>query len=433
MNNKSKFNIIAGLAMIFLFVTSCDTEKEDVLEKGDEIQKVEIPSSDATNPIVAGQMIVIHGEGFTANSEIWIQPSPVTKAEGKEVKAEIISVSENGISFITPKVSGQCDILLRQNGKSQTLGSIYMEEKDLESLSEYMYIIGGTEENSPSLHKYDQSNNSFQKVSELQKGYVIKFALSGTNGNGIAYYFQDISASNKVSLCSYNLKTNKEHVICSDWLTKFNNSANGQAIGMIEGSLCGVECSWEKGFEIIQFGDNGTKTLIKTFPTSQLVAGKEVVKFYCEDDNLLFNYDSSSKSVLVTGSIQFKGEDDTSECLISLNIKTGEIKMIRDEQSKIWFQTLSTGKQILLLETDTEIDETTIKTINPETLEAGNTLDVVKQYILHPVYNKQSNLICWKKHYESGYCIMQYSLEDRTINETIASLPYIETLFSIKY
>ena len=62
MNNKSKFNIIAGLAMIFLFVTSCDTEKEDVPEKGDEIQKVEIPSSDATNPIVAGQMIVIHGE-----------------------------------------------------------------------------------------------------------------------------------------------------------------------------------------------------------------------------------------------------------------------------------------------------------------------------------------------------------------------------------
>lgn len=112
---------------------------------------------------------------------------------------------------------------------------------------------------------------------------------------------------------------------------------------------------------------------------------------------------------------------------------TGEIKMIRDEQSKIWFQTLSTGKQILLLETDTEIDETTIKTINPETLEAGNTLDVVKQYILHPVYNKQSNSICWKKHYESGNCIMQYSLEDRTINETIASLPYIETLFSIKY
>ena len=138
MNNKSKFNIIAGLAMIFLFVTSCDTEKEDVPEKGDEI-----PSSDATNPIVAGQMIVIHGEDFTENSEIWIQPSTVTKAEGKEMKAEIISVSENGISFITPKVSGQCDILLRQGGKSQTLGSVYMEEKDLESLSEYMYIIGG--------------------------------------------------------------------------------------------------------------------------------------------------------------------------------------------------------------------------------------------------------------------------------------------------
>lgn len=136
---------------------------------------------------------------------------------------------------------------------------------------------------------------------------------------------------------------------------------------------------------------------------------------------------------MVTGSIQFKGEDDTSECLISLNIKTGEIKMIRDEQSKIWFQTLSTGKQILLLETDTEIDETTIKTINPVTLEVGNTLDVVKQYILHPVYNAQSNSICWKKHNESEYCIMKYSLEDKTTSKTIASLPYIEALFSIKY
>jgi len=433
MNNKSKLNIIAGLAMIFLLVTSCDTEKDDVPAKGDEIQKVEIPFSDATNPITAGQMVVIHGEGFTANSEIWVQLSTMTKAKGKEVKAEIISVSENGISFLTPKISGQCDILLKQEGKSQRLGSVYMEEKDLDSLPEDMYVIGGSEENLPSLHKYDQLNNSFLKVSELQKGDVIKFVLSGTNGNGVAYYFQDISASDKVSLCGYDLKTNKEQVISTDWLTKFNNAANGQAIGMIEGSLCGVECSWEKGFEIIQFGDNGTRTLIKTFPTSQLVAGKEVIKFYCEDDNLLFNYDSATKSVLVTGSIQFKGEDDTSECLISLNIKTGEIKMIRDEQSIIWFQTLNTGKQILLLETNTEKDETTIKTINPATLESGITLDVVQQYILHPVYNKQSNSICWTDHNESGYGIMKYGLEDKSVSKSTASLPYIETLFSIRY
>lgn len=434
MNYRSKLNIIVGLAMIFFFVASCDADKEDIPENGGEIQKVEVPSSDATNPITAGQMIVIHGEGFKTDSEIWIQASTTTKTEGKGVKAEVISVSENGISFITPKMSGQCDILLKHDGKSQTLGSIYMEEKDLGNLSEYMYIIGGSEENSPSLHKYDLSNGSFQKVSELQKGDVIKFALSGTNGNGIAYYFQDMSASYKVvSLCSYDLKTNKEQVICTDWLTKFNNAATGQAIGMIEGSLCGVECSLDKGFEIIQFGNNGTKTLIKTFPASQLVAGKEVIKFYCEDDNLLFNYDSSSKSVLVTGSIQFKGENDTSECLISLNIKTGEIKMIRDEQSKIWFQTLSTGKQILLLETNTEKDETTIKAINPETLESGTTLDVVQQYILHPIYNKQSNSICWKKHNESGYGIMKYSLENKTVSKSTASLPYIETLFSIRF
>lgn len=433
MNYRSKLNIIAGLAMILIFMVSCGTDKDDVPEKGDEIQKVEVPSSDATNPIIAGQMVVIHGEGFTANSEIWIQSSTATKAEGKEVKAEIISVSENGISFITPKISGQCDVLLRQDGKSQKLGSVYMKEKDLENLSEYIYIIGGSDENSPSLHKYDLSNGSFQKVSDLQNGDVIKFALSGTNGSGIAYYFQDIYALDKVSLCSYDLKTNKEQVICTDWLTKFNNAATGQAIGMIEGSLCGVECSLDKGFEVIQFGNNGMKTLIKTFPASQLVAGKEVIKFYCEDDNVLFNYDSATRSVLITGSIQFKGENDTSECLISLNIKTGQIKMIRDEQSKIWFQTLNTGKQILLLETNTEKDETVIKTINPETLESGTTLDVVQQYISYPIYNKQSNSIYWDKRNEPGYGIMKYSLENKTVSKSTASLPYIETLFSIRY
>lgn len=433
MNYRSKLSIIAGLAMILLSVTACSTSEEDVPAAGDEIQELEVPSSDAMNPIVAGQMIVVHGVGFVANSEIWIQPAVVTKVESKGVKAEIISVSENGISFITPKLLGKCDILLKREGKSQLLGSVYMEERKIDSLSEYIYVIGGSDEDSPSLHKYILSDGSYQKTGDLQKGDVIKFALPSTNGSGIVYYFQDISASGKVSLCSYDLKSNKAQVICSDWLTKFNNAATGQAIGMIEGSLCGVEYSWEKGFEIIQFGNNGTKTSLKTFPNDELIAGKEVIKFYCEDDNLLFNYDSSSRSVLVTGSIQLKGEEHSSECLLSLNIKTGEVQMIRDKQSDIWFQTLNTGKQMLLLETNTEIDETTIKVINPETLETGGTLDVVKQYMLHPVYNEESRSICWEKRNESGYGVMKYSLDNLVVSTTNSSLPYIEALFSIKY
>lgn len=441
MNYRSKLNIIAGLAMIFLFVTSCSTDKDDVPGAAEKIQEIEVPSSDTTNPVVVGQMLVIHGKGFKADSEIWIQPSAKTKADGKGLKAEIVSISENGISFIAPKMSGQCDILLKQDGKSQTLGSVYMEERDLKSLPEYLYAIGGLDEDSPLLHKYDLSNSSFQRVSDLGKGDVIKFALPSTNGSGIVYYFQKMSTSDnsdkgtRVSLYSYDLKTNKEQMICSDWLTKFNNAATGQAIGMIEGSLCGVECSWEKGFEVIQFGNSGKRTLIKAFPNNKLVAGKEVIKFYCEDDNLLFNYDSSTKSVLVTGDIQFKGEEHSLECLLSLNIKTGEIKMIRDEQDVIWFQTLNTGTQILLLETNTEKDETTIKAINPETLESGITLDVVKQYVLHPVYNEQSNSICWEKRNEMGHGhgIMTYSLATKEVSTTTTSLPYIETLFSIRY
>lgn len=396
------------------------------------VKEIEVPTSGTSNPIVPGQMIAVYGKGFTGSSEIWFHSSVKTKADNPvEFKAEIISVSDNDISFIAPKVSGQCDILLKQDGKTQTLGSAYIEEKNLDQLKEYMYVIGGIEE-SPSVYQYIQGNDELQKKSDLKKGDVIKFALPGTNGNGKVYYFQRIDSSDKVSLCSYDLKINEEQVICSDWLNKFANDAAGQSIGMIEGSLCGVECSWEKGFEIIQFGKNGKNAIIKTYPTTQLVAGKQVVKFYCEDDNLLFNYDAETKCVLVTGAIQFEGEEDTSECLISLNIRTGDIKMIRNRQSNIWLQTLNTGKQILLLET--EENKTTIKQINASTLETVSTLGVSNRYIFNPVYLEQSNEICWaSSDYGSDYYIMKYDLNTQKENITSCSLSYIETLFSIKY
>ena len=425
-------SIIAGLAMIFFSFAGCSSNDEDMPREVTLVKEIEVPTSGTSNPIVPGQMIAVYGKGFTGSSEIWFHSSVKTKADNPvEFKAEIISVSDNGISFIAPKVSGQCDILLKLDGKTQTLGSAYIEEKNLDQLKEYTYVIGGIED-SPSVYQYIQGNDELQKKSDLKKGDVIKFALPGTNGNGKVYYFQRIDSSDKVSLCSYDLKINEEQVICSNWLNKFANDAAGQSIGMIEGGLCGVECSWEKGFEIIQFGKNGKNTIIKTYPTTQLVAGKQVVKFYCEDDNLLFNYDAETKCVLVTGSIQFEGEEDTSECLISLNIRTGDIKMIRDRQSKIWFQTLNTGEQILLLET--EENKTTIKQINASTLETVSTLGVSNRYIFNPVYLEQSNEICWtSSDYGSAYYIMKYDLNTQKENITSCSLSYIETLFSIKY
>lgn len=108
--------------------------------------------------------------------------------------------------------------------------------------------------------------------------------------------------------------------------------------------------------------------------------------------------------------------------------------MIRDEQSNVWFQTLQAGSQMLLLEITKRIDKTTIKTLNPATLESKDSF-LVEQYLFHPVYGKQSNSIYWwsQSNDSSSDGIMKYSLDTHTVGETTVSLPYIEALFSIKY
>ena len=382
------------LGMVFLFMAAC-SDDADNSDPNNDIQNIEMPSSGAESPIVSGKLVVIRGNGFSENSEIWFQ----TSSRSGEKKADVISYSDESISFIAPNMTGNCDVILRQEGKEKTLGQMFLEEKDVDNMNDYTYAAGynvvdfeDNENTFPILYVFDRQSGDFEKKNELPNGEIIKFILAENNGNQNIYYFKRcLPISKEVSLYKYNLAKQEEKKVCANWLNKFYNASPGMAIGMIENTLCGLEASVDKGFEIVSFDDNGKTTLLKkAFPYDR-INGKYVTQFYCEDDNLLFNYDSKSRCVLVTGSIRFEDDRESFDCLLSLNMKTGDIKLLRDEQNDAYYyEVLNTKQGFVLLEIGKDIDKTIVKTINPETLETTSILAEIDEYITSAIYNEKT-------------------------------------------
>lgn len=426
------------LGMVFLFMAAC-SDDADNSDPNNDIQNIEMPSSGAESPIVSGKLVVIRGNGFSENSEIWFQ----TSSRSGEKKADVISYSDESISFIAPNMTGNCDVILRQEGKEKTLGQMFLEEKDVNNMNDYIYAAGynvvdfeDNENAFPILYVFDRQSGDFEKKNELPNGKIIKFILAENNGNQNIYYFKRcLPISKEVSLYKYNLAKQEEKKVCANWLNKFYNASPGMAIGMIENTLCGLEASVDKGFEIVSFDDNGKTTLLKrAFPYDR-INGKYVTQFYCEDDNLLFNYDSKSRCVLVTGSIRFEDDRESFDCLLSLNMKTGDIKLLRDEQNDAYYyEVLNTKQGFVLLEIGKDIDKTIVKTINPETLETTSILAEIDKYITSAIYNEKTNSIYWESsNGTSEDYVMEYNFDSKEVSVSNTSLPYIEALFSIKY
>lgn len=426
------------LGMVFLFMVAC-SDDADNSDPNNDIQNIEMPSSGAESPIVSGKLVVIRGNGFSENSEIWFQ----TSSRSGEKKADVISYSDESISFIAPNMTGNCDVILRQEGKEKTLGQMFLEEKDVDNMNDYTYAAGynvvdfeDNENAFPILYVFDRQSGDFEKKNELPNGEIIKFILAENNGNQNIYYFKRcLPISKEVSLYKYNLAKQEEKKVCANWLNKFYNASPGMAIGMIENTLCGLEASVDKGFEIVSFDDNGKTTLLKkAFPYDR-INGKYVTQFYCEDDNLLFNYDSKSRCVLVTGSIRFEDDRESFDCLLSLNMKTGDIKLLRDKQNDAYYyEVLNTKQGFVLLEIGKDIDKTIVKTINPETLETTSILAEIDEYITSAIYNEKTNSIYWESsNGTSEDYVMEYNFDSKEVSVSNSSLPYIEALFSIKY
>ena len=83
-----------------------------------------LPASGAENPIEPGTTVTIRGNGFTAGSEIWLGTSADT-----EVRAEVTQTTEEGIVFTAPETIGEQHVILRQEGGTWDLGTLYFGTK----------------------------------------------------------------------------------------------------------------------------------------------------------------------------------------------------------------------------------------------------------------------------------------------------------------
>ncbi len=83
-----------------------------------------LPASGAENPIEPGTTVTIRGNGFTAGSEIWLGTSADT-----EVRAEVTQTTEEGIVFTAPETTGEQHVILRQEGGTWDLGTLYFGTK----------------------------------------------------------------------------------------------------------------------------------------------------------------------------------------------------------------------------------------------------------------------------------------------------------------
>lgn len=122
-------NLFACIIVLFGFIHfSCSKNNEPQFDF--PISNLKVPSSDINKPFISGETITIQGSGFQQSAEIWIASQ--SKSPLDDIKAQITSITESGISFIAPEISGQRTIILKQSGNKYILGDIYIDNTSID-------------------------------------------------------------------------------------------------------------------------------------------------------------------------------------------------------------------------------------------------------------------------------------------------------------
>ncbi len=101
----------------------CGCDKDDV---PCPVTEISVPASSAENPVQPGSSVTIKGKGFTDTSEIWLRGTD----HAAEVHVEITDISTASLTFTAPEVSGEQNVILKQDGGEWSLGKLYFVELD---------------------------------------------------------------------------------------------------------------------------------------------------------------------------------------------------------------------------------------------------------------------------------------------------------------
>jgi YD repeat-containing protein len=164
---------------LIMCLSSCSKDDDD---NGSElpIAGLQLPSSSSENPFKAGATVTIQGTGFNSSSEIWLRATPATKNEG-DVKAKITEVTAGSISFEVPEgVSGEKDLILKQDGKEQSLGSLVFTDTKLVKKRITKQTFSYSDENREKYEfVYDEATGRLKTMKTQWDDYKFKYDDTG--------------------------------------------------------------------------------------------------------------------------------------------------------------------------------------------------------------------------------------------------------------
>lgn len=403
---KVGFALVACITLVMatLFVSCND---DDNKQPENPIAGIELPKCDADHPISSGRTVEIKGTGFSASCEVWLQPA-ATRADAEAVKVDV-TVTSTGISFVAPALAGKYDIVLKQEGESYTLGSLFFT-------AERLFAASVNDDVTPEVtvfYEYDSSVDTFVEHSKVQ-GDLWKAVLAGAEG--MIYYFKD------EGLFSYNLNTKTEkHLLNDHWLAKQDDyiTGTGQAIGLIGGELHGVKYSQKDGFTVVKISEDGKETEVKRFPEFTNIIGDPAV-FYCEDDNLLFVYDETSKTIVLTGWVETSDGEDVEAIVVSLGLNEPTPHAISNKELDS-YSFMKVGDEFWLTAV-TEKEKTVFRQIVDlkELIGMEIVTGLEEEEFDSPVYGEASHTIYFTGDNDE---LKKYNVTTKQVTESKATLP----------
>lgn len=361
--------LMTALTAVAVLLSSCSKDDNgNGTDPTSPITGLEMPASSAEQPVSAGATVSIKGTGFTASDEIWF--STAVKASG-EVKAEGVTVTATGLSFIAPAMDGETSVTLKQAGKSYPLGKMFFATKGENPLTEHVYVVKETDAGCEFL-EYDLDKGAFKSVFRLLMTDPLGFVSD--NRSNVYYVANDYTdkENNYQYLACCNMNEKKE--------VRMTNKIEGgySSIGIIDNLLHMIRYDEAKGYNLVSIADDGKETLVKAF--GQLPDQK--YRFFGNED-IRFIYDMASKTIVVAGESEYNGGEDVASTILSFSLETGVItakhEVEPNDDTGLWFDFAKTNTGVLLFanmntctgdteETHTDVGKTIITYINPATL-----------------------------------------------------------------
>lgn len=306
--------------MIFCLLTVFTACSED-----NELQQKDnpfSPVSDLKIPVreKVGTEILIKGEGFAEDCQIWLQLN-----EGGKFQTEIIKVDQEGVVFSIQSVKpGFYVVILVQQEQEYRIGGINLTTDDLDKDHIEAWCVQG--ETNPVVCPVNITDKIVgQPLFKLRPGYYFGTIVSAADGNvyysGFDIRYDEVSQMTRTVyyLEYYSTMTGKQQSIPYEKVDQYF------AMGLIDGELHVLRTENYKIFTLVKLKPTGEEILVKEFDFTPL----GVQKIW--NDTQRFDYDPRRNAIFLS---IFTGGENPQNSVYVLNVVTAGVNAVATNGSE---------------------------------------------------------------------------------------------------